>query len=143
MNPAIIVVLDTNVWISGLQFAKLYGTPTQAIELAMSRDLLATCAEIEDELHRILPGKFRWEAARVKLTLDRIQARAIRVQLQGNVSICRDPKDNMFLECAMLANADLLVAGDKDLLGLIALSTHALSRLQLMFDRSTSPTLPA
>ena len=29
---------------------------------------------------------------------------------------CRDPNDNMFLECAMRSKADLLVAGDKDLL---------------------------
>jgi predicted nucleic acid-binding protein len=32
------------------------------------------------------------------------------------VKECRDPTDDMFLECAALAKADLLVAGDKDLL---------------------------
>ena len=32
--------------------------------------------------------------------------------------VCRDPHDDMFLECAALAKADLLVAGDKDLLTL-------------------------
>jgi predicted nucleic acid-binding protein len=34
------------------------------------------------------------------------------------VKICRDPHDDMFLKCAALAEADLLVAGDKDLLTL-------------------------
>ena len=29
---------------------------------------------------------------------------------------CRDPNDDMFLGCAARANADLLIAGDKDLL---------------------------
>lgn len=43
-------------------------------------------------------------------------ARALRVHLRGTVKECRDPNDDMFLECAARANADLLVAGDKDLL---------------------------
>jgi predicted nucleic acid-binding protein len=37
----VIVVIDTNVWISALQFAKHHGTPTLALEKAMSeKDLL-------------------------------------------------------------------------------------------------------
>ncbi len=47
-----------------------------------------------------------------------VMKRQIRVDLQHNVHICRDPKDDMFLECAALANADVLVSGDKDLLSL-------------------------
>jgi predicted nucleic acid-binding protein len=31
----VIVVIDTNVWISALQFAKRRGTPTLALEQAM------------------------------------------------------------------------------------------------------------
>jgi uncharacterized protein len=40
------------------------------------------------------------------------------VKIRGAVKVCRDPYDDMFLECAALAKADLLVAGDKDLLTL-------------------------
>jgi len=47
-----------------------------------------------------------------------ILARGIRVKLRGTVKECRDPGDDMFLECAALAKADLLIAGDKDLLTL-------------------------
>jgi predicted nucleic acid-binding protein len=32
------------------------------------------------------------------------------------VKECRAPNDDMFLECAMRAKADLLIVGDKDLL---------------------------
>ena len=39
---------------------------------------------------------------------------------RGAVKVCRDPHDDMFLECAALAKADLLVAGDKDLLTLVS-----------------------
>jgi len=33
-----------------------------------------------------------------------------------DIKICRDPKDNMFLECAENAKADYIVSGDNDLL---------------------------
>lgn len=111
-----IVVLDTNVWISGLQFAKGYGIPTQALERAMSRDVIATCDEIEAEIGRVLVEKFRWEPDRMRMALATVLSRAIRVELRGAVKVCRDPKDDMFLECSQLAQADFLVAGDKDLL---------------------------
>lgn len=111
-----IVVLDTNVWISALQFAKRRGTPTRSLEKAMSEDLIASCTEIEAEILRVLTQKFLWEPNRVHAALEAVLARAIRVQLRGTVKQCRDPKDDMFLECAARANADLLIAGDKDLL---------------------------
>ena len=38
------------------------------------------------------------------------------MKIRGTVKVGRDPNDDMFLECAALAKADLLVAGDKDLL---------------------------
>ena len=69
-----IVVIDTNIWISALQFAKRRGTPTLAL--------------------------------------------GIRVKIRGTVMGCRDPGDDMFLECSDLAKADYLTAGDKDLLTL-------------------------
>jgi uncharacterized protein len=116
----LIVVLDTNVWISGLQFAKNYGVPTQALEKAMSRDVIATCSAMEEEVYRVLTEKFRWESARTLKALDTVLARAIHIQLRGTVKACRDPKDDMFLECAIRARADLLIAGDKDLLVLSA-----------------------
>lgn len=111
-----IVVLDTNVWISAFQFATHRGTPTRALEKAMSEDIIASCNEIELEILRVLTEKFSWEPARVRYALEAVLARAVHVQLRGTVKACRDPKDDMFLECALRAKADVLVAGDKDLL---------------------------
>ena len=111
-----IVVLDTNVWISALQFASHRGTPTRALEKAMSEDMIGSCNEIEPEILRVLTEKFSWEPARVRYALEAVLARAVHVQLRGTVKACRDPKDDMFLACALRAKADVLVAGDKDLL---------------------------
>lgn len=111
-----IVVLDTNVWISALQFAKAYGTPTRALAKAMSQDVIATADEIEQEILRVLTEKFSWDPERADLALEMVLARSIHVSLRGTVKKCRDPHDDKFLECAALAHADLLIAGDKDLL---------------------------
>ena len=54
----------------------------------------------------------------MRQALDVAIKRSVRCQLQHNVHVCRDPKDNMFLECAALARADVLVTGDNDLLSL-------------------------
>ena len=35
-----------------------------------------------------------------------------------NIKVCRDEKDNKFLECAESAKTDYLVSGDEDLLSL-------------------------
>jgi putative PIN family toxin of toxin-antitoxin system len=114
----VIVVIDTNVWISALQFAKRLGTPTLALEKAMSEDVIATCDEIDAEIVRVLSEKFSWEQHRATWALQALMARSIRIKIRGTINLCRDPHDDMFLECAALAKADLLVAGDKDLLTL-------------------------
>jgi predicted nucleic acid-binding protein len=63
----------------------------------------------------------------VRAALDRVLARALRVQLRGTVTERRDPNDDMFLECAMRAKADPFVAADKDLqvLGLYTGNSHS------------------
>jgi len=111
-----IVVLDTNVWISALQFARQRGTPTRALEKAMVEDTIATCPEIEAEIFRVLTEKFAWEPARVYSAMETVLARSVHVELRGTVKLCRDPHDDIFLECAARARAELLIAGDKDLL---------------------------
>lgn len=113
-----IVVIDTNVWISALQFASRRGVPVLALEKAMSEDVIATCDEIDAEIMSVLTRKFYWEQHRAMSAMQTILGRSVRVKIRGAVEQCRDPGDDKFLECAVLAKADLLVAGDKDLLTL-------------------------
>ncbi len=115
-----IVVLDTNIWVSGLHFAKRFGVPTQALERAIQTDTIAICPEMESEILRVLTQKFSWKQSRAEYILSAALNRALRVTIDGTVKRCRDPKDDMFLECAQRAKAHLLVAGDKDLLVLKA-----------------------
>jgi len=112
----VIVVVDTNVWISGLEFDKNRGKPTLALEKAANQDVIATCREIEDEIIRVLTEKFHWHSHHARAVLESMLLGSISVQLQGTVKLCRDPKDDIFLECAARSHADFLIAGDKDLL---------------------------
>jgi putative PIN family toxin of toxin-antitoxin system len=121
-----IVVLDTNVVVSALQFAGGRGTPVHALEKAVNSDFLTTCDEIDAEISRILMEKFRWPLQRVEAELQTTVRRAIRVTLRNTVHLCRDPDDNKILECAERANAALIVTGDKDLL---SLRTHRRTRI--------------
>ncbi|MGA2674097.1 MAG: hypothetical protein ABSE99_12820 [Terracidiphilus sp.] len=53
-----IVVIDSSVWVSALQFALKRGTPRQAVEKATREHAIAICRAIEDEILRILTEKF-------------------------------------------------------------------------------------
>jgi putative PIN family toxin of toxin-antitoxin system len=45
-----------------------------------------------------------------------IAVKAAVVHPRKKLSLCRDPEDNMLLECCLAARADFLITGDKDLL---------------------------
>jgi hypothetical protein len=50
-----------------------------------------------------------------------VMTRAKIVQPHKKISICRDSKDNMLLECCHESKATFLITGDKDLLNLTTL----------------------
>ena len=65
----------------------------------------------------MLAGKFRWNDLQPASVLSRYLAEATWVELSGKIPrICRDTKDDMVLECAVRAGAEVLISGDKDLL---------------------------
>jgi predicted nucleic acid-binding protein len=48
----LIVVVDTNVWISALVFSKPGSVPRQVLDRVVSEDKLATSEELRAEVHR-------------------------------------------------------------------------------------------
>jgi putative PIN family toxin of toxin-antitoxin system len=108
------LVIDSGVWISALQFK---GTPLLAVEQSLMRHQVAVCEPILGEVRAALVKKFGWTNAEIQEVFDFYLARATQVRIGGNLKgICRDPKDDMVIECALAAGADLIVTGDKDLL---------------------------
>lgn len=109
-----IVVVDSNVWVSALEFG---GTPAFALKQALTVDQLAISDFIEQEVVRVLTQKFAHEPTALQATLEDLLRWAHRVQIRKSISgICRDPDDDSILETAVTAKANLLVAGDRDLL---------------------------
>jgi putative PIN family toxin of toxin-antitoxin system len=121
-----IVVVDTNVWISALHFGGIEGVPFRALAQAATEDTMATCREIETEIFEILRFTCGWPEARVSRVLEETLVRAIHVAIARNLHLCRDPDDDKFLECAERSHADLIITGDKDLL---AMRTHGRTRI--------------
>jgi putative PIN family toxin of toxin-antitoxin system len=111
-----IVVLDTNVWISALEFG---GVPDQAVFQALTRDRLAISDFIQAEILRVMTRKFGRDPLELRALLSELLVDALFIEVTGRITgICRDPKDDAILETAWKAEAYFLVAGDKDLLSL-------------------------
>ncbi len=107
-----IVVLDSNVWVSALEFR---GTAGLALTRALTIDQLAISDFIEAEVVRVLTRKFGHDLGTLQAVLEELLRPALRVRIQNAVSgICRDANDDAILETAAAAQASLLVAGDKD-----------------------------
>lgn len=109
------VVLDTNVWISALNFG---GKPAEILKLAVQKQIrLYSSQTLFAELVGVLRKKFSYSDGRVEnletLFKKRVKFREPKITL--NV-IKTDPADNRVLECALEVEADFIVSGDKDLL---------------------------
>ena len=110
------VVLDANVWISGIFFkGKLRKILDQWKE---GRFELVVSPEIWLELEKKLRiwGKRLSKEDQVSRYLALVKKRAIMVYPREKVNVCEDEDDNKFLEAGKEVKADYLVTGDKGLL---------------------------
>lgn len=109
------VVLDTNVLVSGIFW---HGVPSIILECWARScfDIIAT-RKIIDEYFGVIReiGNDRHLADSWQLF---IAEHAIIVKDSQLIKMCRDVKDDMFINCALVGDADYLVSGDNDLLSL-------------------------
>lgn len=107
------VVLDTNVVISGhLKAERSEASVLQLwyagrIQLLVSKPILT---EYDTVLRR---PKFGFSPARIDEFLERVRQTTKHVAPTVTVSVCPDPDDNRFLECAVTGSADAVVTGNK------------------------------
>lgn len=111
------VVLDSNVWISGLVFG---GNPERIIEQFIDGNILIIISEeLSSELRRKIYHKFPGFVPKVAILEASLRNDAIIVSLGAStVNICRDPDDNKIIETALIGKCDLIISGDNDLLSL-------------------------
>jgi putative PIN family toxin of toxin-antitoxin system len=110
------VFLDTNVLISALTTR---GLCAELLESVLSQHELLTGEPVLKELHRILREKFRLSDPVVKeyLKLLREQARVVEAPYIPVMKL-KDPDDIPILACALAAQVDAFVTGDKELLAI-------------------------
>lgn len=111
MNPPV-VVFDTSVLLSAVGWR---GKPYQCLELARSGKIKGvSCREILDELVAKLESKLDFTPAEAAETVADLLGALLLVPITGTLhAVAADPKDDMIIECAVMAQADYLVSGDR------------------------------
>ncbi len=110
------IVADSNVYVSALLFG---GNPGRVIDLAATGSIeLCISDPIQLEVDHVLRDKFQWSSGRLAGLTEYLWSPTHRVEPRHAVSDCRDPDDNRVLECALEAQGQFIVTGDRDLLEL-------------------------
>lgn len=115
------VLLDTNIWISGLLWG---GNPRRIIKLAMSEQIVIYSSKLLiDELQATLAyPKLQRRLEKLAITAEELLVEVAGItQLSQSVAISeldqlRDPKDKIVLETALGVPVEVIVTGDEDLL---------------------------
>ncbi len=109
-------VIDTHVIVSALLFRSLVAR--QCFDKAINNGRLLQSIDTIDELDTVLRrekfNKYVTEVERLQF-LGELVAQAKFIQIVETIIVCRDPKDDKFLELAINGNADFIVSGDQDL----------------------------
>lgn len=111
-------ILDTNVIISAVIFG---GKPRMVLNLAVEGKISLFFSEpMLEEIREILGGrKFRFTASQLLAVERELEAISDTVYPDKDIKVVKDdPDDDVFIECALAADADYIVSGDKHLLDL-------------------------
>ncbi len=112
-------VFDANVAISALLFE--HSKPGQAFRLALDHHIILISLPVLTELIEVL-GRKKFERYILPQERDRFIEALVReaqlIEITEEIQVCRDPKDDKYLELAVNGVATCLVSGDDDLLAL-------------------------
>ena len=114
------VVVDTGVLVSGLIWRQ--GTTGEVLRsLRDGRFVIIYSTPILVEIIDVLGRdtfrtKYHVEPEDISVLINLIRLRGELVIPKKRVSVCRDAKDDKFLEAALAGNADAILSGDDDLL---------------------------
>ena len=112
------IILDTNVFISGIFFA---GPPSQILKAWENQNLqIVLSREILDEYqHFALELSHKFPRVEILPIIELITIHGHLVDTQGlDISVCDEPDDDKFLECAVAGKCKMIISGDKHLLNI-------------------------
>jgi len=128
------VVFDTNIYVSALAIPG--GNAEDAyLEAVRGTFELFTSVAILTETARVLQTKFDWTDDKVRQAIQDISQTATVLRPRPTLHILKDEPENRILECAIDAQADYVISGDRHLL---ALKRHADSTIISLADFLTT-----
>jgi hypothetical protein len=114
------IVLDVNVWISGLLWG---GVPGRIFDLAEEQQIAIFVSEpiLEDVKEILGRDKLQAKIQSLDVTLENLlvtvgQLSELCPTTSVNITQLRDPDDAAIIAAALAANAEVIVTGDLDLL---------------------------
>ena len=110
------VVLDTNVFVSGVFFS---GPPYQILQAWQSGEFeLAVSQEILDEYRRVgdILAKERPVIDLNPILNFVIEHAKVYESVKLKEPVCEDPDDDKFIACALASGSKVIISGDKHLL---------------------------
>ena len=129
------IILDTNVFISGIFFT---GPPSQIlkawenrrIQIVISRHILAEYQRVAVSLSSTFPS------IDINPVIELFTVHCELIDTHGvNISLCEDPDDDKFIECAMASKCKTIISGDKHLLKLNGYNGIAILRPRQFVDK--------
>lgn len=126
------VVVDTNVIVSALVFG---GVPREVMNIVEERLCkLYYSSDIREEVERVLEEKFGWDREQVEARVNPLFNWGIQVHPGAKLSVIKDdPDDDRILECAIEADAHVIISGDRHLLKLGSFRTIAIQTPRQFF----------
>jgi putative PIN family toxin of toxin-antitoxin system len=116
------IVIDTNIWVSSLLWK---GTPWKLlrlaelgeVELCMSPSMLAELAEVLSR-EQFQPRMEQLGLTPTELIVYAMNLASLFEVFEGDPIVAADPDDDVFIHCAIAAEAAYIVSGDRHLLDL-------------------------
>lgn len=111
------IILDTNILISGLLLSS--STSQQVFDIVTDNEILLISESTFTEFYKTITRKKfdKYLSLEKRLQfLAKLKKKASVIVITETIAICRDVKDNQFLELGVSGNANFIITGDKDLL---------------------------
>ncbi|BAQ66320.1 putative toxin-antitoxin system toxin component, PIN family [Geminocystis sp. NIES-3709] len=110
-------IFDTNILVSAIliRLSKPDYAYKKAQELGQILFSDTTFAELKEILKRPKFDKYVLPETRIEF-LNKLKLESESINIIETITICRDVKDNKFLELAVSGKADFIITGDNDLL---------------------------
>jgi len=108
-------VIDTNVWVAGL--LSRAGPPARVVDLSLAGTLtpVVSPAIVREYEHVLLRPDLGLAAAEVNAVMAYLKipgSHVVQVDPAGQLSVCSDPDDDMFLEAAIEGQAAVVITGN-------------------------------